>query len=339
MEFKPGIKEREDDPMKRRRLAGALTLVAIITVFGLAVPPSVTALEKVQVCLPEIGISFGDWELARKVGYYEKEGLSVDLILMSGAICERALLAGSVDFSLAPNIFQAFMHSPRGKIILQTSTSLPHKLIANPQIKSIQELKGKKIATSGFGGLTEVLTREILQSGGLNPEKDTTFIVVGTPDARYAALTSGAVQASLLASRYTFMALDAGYTNLKYKPIPYVSEPIGVLDKTLKERQDLTVRFTRATMKGHIFFKEKPEQSLPILMKWAGIKTMAEGKRNYEEEMERYNPDGILDDEALKVIMDRANRGQAKPVPASQVFDFSIARNINADLKKSGWKP
>ena len=339
MEFKPGIKEREDDPMKRRRLAGALTLVAIITVFGLAVPPSVTALEKVQVCLPEIGISFGDWELARKVGYYEKEGLSVDLILMSGAICERALLAGSVDFSLAPNIFQAFMHSPRGKIILQASTSLPHKLIASSQIKSIQELKGKKIATSGFGGLTEVLTWEILQSGGLNPEKDTTFIVVGTPDARYAALKSGSVDASLLATRYAFRAQDEGFHSLKYKPIPYVSEPIGVLDKTLKERNDLVVRFTRGTMKGHFFFKEKPNQALPILMKWAGIKTMAEAKRNYEEEMERYNPDGTLTDEQLKIIMDRANKGQVKPVPASQVFDFSIVRSINAELKKSGWKP
>jgi len=314
-------------------------MAALTAVLSLAVPLPGSALEKVQVCLPEIGISFGDWELARKLGYYEKEGLAVDLILMSGAICERALLAGSVDFSLAPNIFQAFMHSPRGKIIFQASTTLPHKLIARPEIKIVRDLKGKKIATSGFGGLTEVLTREILQSAGLNPEKDTTFVVVGTPDARYAALTSGAVHASLLATRYAFRALDEGFNSLKYSPIPYVSEPIGVLDKTLKERRDLVVRFTRATIKGHVFFKEKPDQALPILMKWAGIKTMAEAKRNYDEEMERYNADGILSEEAVKVIMDRANQGLAKAVPASQVFDFSIARSVNAELKKSGWKP
>src|SRR3989338_718886 len=149
-----GDKEREDSPMKRRRLAGALTLVAIITVFGLAVPLPVTALEKVSLCLPETTIDFGAWELARRLGYYEKEGLSVDLILMQGGICERALLAGSVEFYLGPHVFEAFARSPREKIIFLSATRLNHRLIASPTIKSIQELKGKKIAVSSFGGLT-----------------------------------------------------------------------------------------------------------------------------------------------------------------------------------------
>lgn len=327
--------------MKRGRLAGALMLTAAVTIFGLAVPPPVSALEKVQVCLPETTVDFGAWELARKLGYYEKEGLSVDLILMSGGICERALLAGSVEFSLAPNVFEAFARSPRGKIIFLSATRLNHRLIASPAIKSIPELKGKKIAVSSFGGLTDVLTREILKSAGLQAEKDVTLVVVGTPDARYAALKSGAVQASLLSSRYAFLGMDSGYTDLAYTPIPYVSAPIGVLDKTLKERSDMVVGFTRATIKGQRFFREKPDQALPILMKFAGIKTMAEAKRSYDEELSRYNREGTMKEDEVKIVLVRTAQMLKldKPVSAEQVFDFSIVRKIIAELDRSGWKP
>ena len=103
----------------------------------------------------------------------------------------------------------------------------------------------------------------------------------------------------------------------------------------------MVTRFLRATMKGHIFFMEKEKEALPILKEFSELKSIEETKRNYDEVMERISQDGMLSDEDVNTIMERANEmmKQAKPVPASQVFDFSIVRGVDAELKKSGWKP
>jgi NitT/TauT family transport system substrate-binding protein len=327
--------------MKKGRLTGAFLLAGTIYILALAIPSPAVALDKVQVCVPDNSVGSGVFAIADKVGYYKAEGLSPDLITMQGGICERATMAGSIDFAVAPNMFEAFINRPLGKIILVGATRLDHMLIAHPSIKSVADLKGKKIAISSFGGLTDVLSREIIIRAGLQPDKDVTLIVIGTAPGRYAALVSGSVQASLLSVLFGYKALDAGYSNLKFTPIPYVSKIIGVTNKTLKERRDLVIRFTRATVKGYIFFREKREQALPILKEWAGIKTMEETIRNYDSVLESSSEDGTLTDEEVKEIMDRSIKmlNLKAPVPAEQVFDFSIIRKINSELKNSGWKP
>ncbi len=327
--------------MKKGRLTGAFLLAGTIYILSLAIASPVVALDKVQVCVTGNNVNTGVLAIADKMGYYKAEGISADLITMAGGICERATLAGSIDFTTAPNIFEAFVNRPLGKIIFVGAPHLDHQLLAHPSIKSVADLKGKKIAVSSFGGLSDVLSREILIRAGLRPDKDVTLIVMGTAADRYAALMSGSVQASLLSIQTAFKALDAGYSNLKFTPIPYATNVIGVTNKTIKERRDLVIGFTRATIKGHIFFREKREQALPILKEWTGIKTMEETIRNYDSVLESSNEDGILADEKMKEIMDRSSKmlNLKAPVPAEQVFDFSILRKINSEIKNSGWKP
>jgi ABC-type nitrate/sulfonate/bicarbonate transport system substrate-binding protein len=217
--------------MKKGRLTGAFLLAGTFYILALAIPSPVFAIDKVQVCITNPSVGYGVFAIADKVGYYKAEGLSPDLIFMTGGICERATLAGSIDFAAAPNMFEGFVNRPLGKILYVSATRLDHRLLAHPSIKSVADLKGKKIAISSFGGLTDVITREILIRNGLQPDKDVTLIVIGTVPGRYAALMSGSVQASLMGVIYAFKALDAGYSNLKFTPIPYVSRVIGVTNK------------------------------------------------------------------------------------------------------------
>jgi ABC-type nitrate/sulfonate/bicarbonate transport system substrate-binding protein len=217
--------------MTKGRLTVAFLLAVIVYIQALAIPSPVFALDKVQVCITDTNVGYGVLALADKLGYYKEEGILPEFITMQGGICERATLAGSIDFAAAPNMFEGFVNRPLGKILLVSATRLDHLLIAHPSIKSIADLKGKKIAISSFGGLTDVITREILIRNGLQPDKDVTLIVIGTVPGRYAALMSGSVQASLMGVIYAFKALDAGYSNLKFTPIPYVSRVIGVTNK------------------------------------------------------------------------------------------------------------
>jgi ABC-type nitrate/sulfonate/bicarbonate transport system substrate-binding protein len=327
--------------MKKGRLTGAFLLAGTIYILALAIASPVVALDKIQVCVSDNTVTNGPFAIANKMGYYKAEEIAADFTTMPGGICERATLAGSIDFAITPNIFEAFVNRPLGKIILVGTPRLDHRLIAHPSIKSIADLKGKMIAVSSFGGLTDVIAREILIQAGLRPDKDVTLIVIGTAPGRLAALMSGSVQASLFSSLFAFKALDAGYSNLKFPTIPYISIPIGVTNKTLKERPDLVIRFTRATVKGYAFFREKREQALPILKEWTGLKTTEETIRAYDAVLENLGKDGTMTDEAVNEIMNRSLKmlNLKAPVPAEQVFDFSILRKINSELKNSGWKP
>jgi hypothetical protein len=71
------------------------------------------------------------------------------------------------------------------------------------------------------------------------------------------------------------------------------------------------------------------------------MKTMEETIRAYDAVLESLSKDGTLTDEEVKAIMDRTVTmlNLKAPVPAEQVFDFSIIRKINSEIKNSGWKP
>src|SRR6266568_8272090 len=94
-----------------------------------------------------------------------------------------------------------------------------------PEIKSFDELKQKNIAVSTFGGLTDMLTREILEQHGINPAKDVVLLQIGTPDVRYASLKAGTVRAALLASTQGLQAVKEGFRELPYHQPPWLSSP------------------------------------------------------------------------------------------------------------------
>jgi ABC-type nitrate/sulfonate/bicarbonate transport system substrate-binding protein len=112
-----------------------------------------------------------------------------------------ALINGQMELTTNPNVFDAMVAGKfRGKVIYVTAKSLGHRFIVAPDIKSFDDLKGKTIAISTFGGLTDMLTREILEQHGIRPHKDVALLQLGTPDLRYGALKAGTVKAALVSS-------------------------------------------------------------------------------------------------------------------------------------------
>ena len=111
--------------------------------------------------------------IAKERGYFAQEGLDLDVLVARGQICTMALLNGQMELSSNPNIFDAMVAGRfKGKVIYVSAKTLGHRFIVAPEIKSFDGLKQKNIAVSTFGGLTDMLTREILEQHGINPAKD-----------------------------------------------------------------------------------------------------------------------------------------------------------------------
>src|SRR5690349_3447533 len=153
---------------------------------------------RLRLSVPVHGVSHVAFYAAKEKGYFQEEGLDVEVILMSAPIGIRALIAGDVDASTVggsalPPIFRG---APLRMVFISFDKPT-HWLYAKPDIRSVKDLKGRKVAIDGLGGTLESLLRSVLEKNGLEGVRDVPFLVVGTPPGGFIALNSGAVDASL----------------------------------------------------------------------------------------------------------------------------------------------
>ena len=318
-------------------------LPAFLLVWALASALSVNAqVRKYNVCVTDYSVGAMPLLIAKHHGYFAQEKLEVDVLAARGNLCTMGLIANSFQFTYSPSTFDAVVAGDvKGKVIYVAEKFLLHRLIVAPQIKSIEELKGKKIAISAFGTLTDLLTREILGDNNLRPMRDVMLLQTGGAPVRYAALKSGNVDAALLSSQYALTALHEGFRNLEYTPPPFVSHPLIIRDDLMAKEKPLIQGFLRAMTKGHLFFGQKHEETLTLIQKLMRISDRKAAKENYEDEMRRYNPGGGFESKDMRKVIDRAReaRKMDRKVEIPDVFDLSLAVEAWESLKKSGWQP
>lgn len=315
----------------------------IIFVFCLLSWSTVNAQKrKLIICAPDYSGATMHFLIAKQHGYFAQEGLDAEVIAARGNLCTMALIADSVQFTTSPSTFDSVVSGDvQGKVVYASAKFLLHKLIVSPEIRKFEDLKGKKIAISSFGSLTDQLTREILRAYGLKPMQDVLLLQTGSPSVRYAALKSNNVQGALLSSQHTIAALREGFRDLEYEPPPYLSQPVIAKNEMLKNDRETVRSFLRATLKGHLYFGQRPEETIALMQKVLRIDDRKQAREVYEDEMRRYNPGGGFEERSMKRVIERArsSRKIGRKVEVRDVFDLSLAKAVETELKKSGWKP
>ena len=297
---------------------------------------------KVKVCTPGAGTGSMHIYAAKDRGYFAQEGLDVDVLVTRGQICTMALINGQMEVTTNPNVFDAMVAGKfKGKVIYVTAKTLGHRFMVAPDIKTFADLKHKAVAISTFGGLTDMLTREIFEQNSLLPNKDVAMLQLGTPDLRYGALKAGTVKGALVSSTQAIAARRDGFRELPYQQPPWMSSPIVAGDDLLSKERPMLRAFIKALTKGHIYYGHHPAQAIALTQKVQRITDPNIAKQIYDDDMLRQNPGGGMDEAAQRKVVERARemfKVQNK-VEFSEIFDLSFAREIDAELKKSKWEP
>lgn len=152
-----------------------------------------------------------------KLGYYDAADIKLDMIFTpsSGALIQQ-LTAGSLDACLSTGIVDPIYAIDKGAgiaIVRLEIQSPPYALIAKPEIKDFKDLKGKKIMIDGPKGITKIYVERMLAKNGLKPD-DFDPLYAGATAARFAALKSGAIDATVLLPPFNFYAESAGFKTL-----------------------------------------------------------------------------------------------------------------------------
>jgi NitT/TauT family transport system substrate-binding protein len=191
-------------------------LAATVTI-GFGKPPPATAAETITMVTTGKG-SAQQWPIfiAMTKGYMAENGVTLDLIAApSTAAAVQQIAAGSANLA-SGGLTDPLLAIDRGAniAVLRIETqAAPYTLWAKPAIKAIADLRGKLINIGGATDITRIYLERTLIPNGVKPgEYD--MIYAGTTAARFAALSSGAVDAALLVPPFSFKAKSIGLSHL-----------------------------------------------------------------------------------------------------------------------------
>ena len=221
-----------------------------------------------------------------------------------------------------------------GQKVNKTSTCVYLKHIPTGiEVKSMKEAKGKRFAVSKYGALSDFLTRYAIRRFGLDPEKDTQILQVGSTPARYAALKSKAVDVALLWSPVTTMASQEGYKMLlDFKEIfpEWTYEIFYAKAEYLKKEAETVRKFLTAYRKGIEALKRNPEEAVKILIKYVSLKEK-DAKDGYEEYKNAFPMDGRLDLKSIEIMIEQSYEGGEikKKYPTEEIVDDTFIKSFS----------
>jgi ABC-type nitrate/sulfonate/bicarbonate transport system substrate-binding protein len=150
-------------------------------------------------------------------GFFQAEGVDLDIVFApSSAATIQQLAAGSLDLAATTGLADPIHAIDKGAAIAVLrihGQSVPYELMAKPEIKRLEDLKGKTISLGGIADITRIYFDRMAGPHGVTPgQYDMVF--AGATSARFSALKSGAVDAAILLPPFNFIARKAGFGSL-----------------------------------------------------------------------------------------------------------------------------
>jgi len=322
-----------------------LVILGVITgMIILELPAAIAAAEeKVRFSVAAVTGSYMDEFVAIEKGYHREEGLAVEMIRAGGGIATQALIAGDLHFSTsAGSALGAMLRGAEVKVIYTNIDRPGYQLwSAQPELRSLKDLVGKKIGVTSRGDTQELSVRLLLRKHGINPNA-VAYIPVGFGGTRLAALQAGTVDAVPLgAGDFAQLKQPKGHMlGDTEKEIRFAYVGLAVSNRLLARQPNLVERFLRAVVKGREYARRNREQTIPIIGKYTQ-RNREFNEIDYDSTVPVLTAEGWVSDEILKedVAMRAELVGVAAPSDYSKFFDYSIVRKIYRELRSSGWKP
>lgn len=319
-------------------LLGVVVATLAVSIRAQAQSPE-GSLKKVKFAIPVVGVSVMPEVLAKELGYYRQEGFDTEIILMRGGLTTQALVAGSVDYTgTTGGTIAAAVQGIKVMVLMAYDHKPLYDLVARPEVSSYADLKGKRFGVASLSGLSFEIPRVMLSRNGLDPKRDVTMVLIGTPDDRLTALRSNAIQATVLDPPYNFRALKEGFRKLDFSGdyIQTVFSSITTSEQKIKTNPDEVSRFVRATARGFLAYRDQRDVAISSLQRFTKLRDRELAQQVYDFHRSTLTVDGTISDDLMRTIIDtqRQAAGVTRPVALEEVFNFSFVRAAMRDISR-----
>ena len=172
-------------------------------------------LKKISLGYPSLAFTQSHIWVAKEEGLFKKYGLDVDpVFLRGGQVATQALAAGEPPIVNVGTVIQANLSGYNLVLVATMETRYYFLVFVRPDIKRLEQLKGKNLGISGFGSNTHYAALILLKHLNLEPNKDV-VLVPGGPDAeRLGAMVAGKIDAALFNLSTAPIARKMGFIDL-----------------------------------------------------------------------------------------------------------------------------
>lgn len=325
-----GAPFRREAPSRARALWQLLSLV----VLGCAVTASAEAPadppEKARVVVGLGGSSksyLSIYLAAERT--FASEGLSVDVVTFDGGSrAAAALTAGSVDLALASldTVIGVLRSDHPVRAFYGGFNHADLEWYALPTVRSWGDMRGRRLAISAYGSLTDFLTQHVLRKHGLGSDQPVHLTPTGGPSIRWQALRAARVDAAILPSPQKWHARTEGFTRLGSQADDVAPDwPTNVIfarEDFLAKHPRTVHAFLRAHVRAIRLARSDREAGIAALMKWLKYER-ADAERAHEEGIAGLDERGRLPARAMPVFWEvaRAAGDVTEPWPDSRFLD------------------
>jgi ABC-type nitrate/sulfonate/bicarbonate transport system substrate-binding protein len=319
-------------------LAGAVALAMLAG----ASPARAQAAPPQTVTAAIIGVTVSIWPaiIADQKGFFVEEGVSVDMI--SAGASPRSLqqvAAGSAEIGSSSMVdtIRGIGGGAKVKIFLNSLAVGTHSLIAAKNIKTVAELRGKRIMTGGPGDITNLWWGAMARHFGLDPVKDVDLMFSGSSTARLAALAAGAIDATVMSTPQSFQAVQDGFTDLG--PVaPYLGEfPMMVWhvnESWARGNEKQLAAFIRAHNKAVRYMSDPAHKGeVSEMLARASKSSVDDALKTWDMcmQIKAFVEDGSITDAAVERVRDSLiSSGDLKgtPQPPSAYYDGRFVQSV-----------
>ena len=292
------------------------------------------------------GIKAGLW-VAEDAGIFDKHNIQAELLLITSASkMVQAMLGGDVPFAAAggnaavdANLAGADM------VMLGVLAKVPaFYIMALPEIKTIEDLRGKPVGVTRFGSSTDFTMRYLLLKHGMNPDRDVTMIQAGDLNAAAAMLKTKAIFAAPFSSPANLRAQEAGarsLLNMGTAGVYFPHDALMARRAFINSNEDFVRRATRAYSEGvHRLFTD-PAAGKRAVRKYARTSDAKIVDAVYQYAVDYIEKIPYNSREAVQEVLNQAavRNPKAKEAKPESFYDDKYVRELDSQgFYKQLWK-
>ena len=310
-------------------------LLFIVTT-AVSFAPAIVHAEKFVVAWSAVSALNSPFWVMNDAGLWKQEGLDIELVyIASSPTVARATLAGDIVLSGANSQVIVDVGLQGGDLVAigAITNVVAFYVMAAPEVKTVNDLKGKVVGVTRFGASTDFGMRMLLSKYGLEPVKDVPFIQIGGMPELAAALSKKTVYAAPMSQPMVYVAQQAGMrmiANLAKEDIPFMHIGLTTSRKWVREHRPQAKAFVRAYGRALHFMHNRKEETRAIFAKYTKIndRGMLDGSIQYGYDFMEKIP--LVKPQAFQVTLDQIarNNPKAKQAKPEQFFDNSLVQEL-----------
>ena len=310
--------------------------LAALLLFG----SDVEALDRIRIAVSNPNMPNLTVSVAQKKGFFKDENIDAEIIRMNPNVAITALATGDIDYcQLFGAVVGGAIAGLPVRIVAGFLDNWPMTLIAQPEYKSLKELKGKTLGVSSYGATPDVGARMMLKQMGLDPEKEIKVLALGSDAARITALKQRVVDLIVISPPADSQMEKQGYRILAraYELFNFPYLGLGTQLRKIKEKPDEIRRAIKATIRANRFIRDNRDEAVQTLVDWGKVERDY-AYASYDALRNLFNADGSVPEDGLRLVIDQARRTAkiTRDVTPTEVADLTMLHEAQLELGIKG---